>query len=282
MAEAVLIPIADVETEGLIRRPRAARVHVIAAAMASEGQLTPIEVAPLRREGERQLYRLTKGWVRLEALRDVLHRTEVLAVVRKSTVAERRRREIDDNLLGDGCTTLDRARYLAASKVIYEQDHPGTGHGGDRRGSRDQVAEAGHLIGFHVWASRTYGAAERSIRRDCTIGERLHVAAAEVLAPSEWAEDQSALEKIARLEPSMQLRVAEYLTRDPDPVTTVDEAIRMVLGVPETTPDEYKHFNTSFDHYKRMGLRQRREYLLMLADDNHLPPDIEIILKPTV
>lgn len=277
MAEPVLIPIADIETVGLIRRPRPARVAAIAASIAAEGQETPIEVAPHRKEEGRQIYRLTKGWVRLQALSQGLQRTEVLARVRRvASAQERIQRGVDDNLLGDGCTVLDRARYLTLRKGLYEQDHPGASHGGDRR-SGEQVAKSGELK-FSVWAAQTYGGSVRAVERSCTIGERLDPHAAEALADTDWADHQAALETIARLQPVQQQAVARLLTREPDPVATLADAIAQVVGAPVVAPVS-KAFSAFYGGYCRLGARDRRDALRQLVDDGLLPTGVKIVFE---
>lgn len=255
MAGPVLIAISDIEIEGLMRRPRGARVTAIAAEISREGQWTPIEVAPLRKEGERQIYRLTTGWVRIEALK-ALRQPEVRAIIKRATLAERRRREIDDNLLADGLTVLDRARYLAARKALYEQDHPETAHGG-HQDAKSGIFVARSTPAFKAWAAAAYGVSARSVQRAYLIGETLDPLAADTLAESDWADHQSALETIARLEAGKQLAVAELLTRDPDPIATLAEALH-IAGAQPPPLTSTKRMSAILGNFGALGLREQR------------------------
>ena len=269
-SDLLMVSLTTIEVSDLIRRPRAARISAIAASIATEGQARPLEVSPAG-DG----YRLTRGWVRLEALRSLGEQDAWCEVKRVSNNSERRQREIDDNLLGDGCTVLDRARYLIAAKALYEAQHPEVTHGGARRGSEFQVAKSGHLIGFHQLAAAKYGASSRSVRRSCAIGESLDPTAADLLADTEWADHQSALETLSRCEPSVQQAAARNLVRPILPAETMADAIAEVLGAPAEADPAKKAWSSALGGWGRMGAKDRREYLRTIAGD--LPTGVRIV-----
>ena len=79
--------------------------------------------------------------------------------------------EIDENLVRLELTVLERSEQLAERKQLYEERHPGTGRGGDRRSSgHDDRLKPKTFIAD---ASRRTGRAERSVRRGVRIGERI-------------------------------------------------------------------------------------------------------------
>jgi ParB family chromosome partitioning protein len=263
------IEIAKIGAMSHLRAPRAARIEAIRAAIEREGQREPIEVSP----AGNGLFALAHGLVRIEALK-LLGATEVLAVVRKATADERRRREIDANLLQEGCTLLERARYLAARKDLYERDHPDVQHGGARRGAF-QVAKFGNLK-FSAWAAAAYGVNERTIQRLTKIGADLDSGAAALLSSTEWADAQSALEQISRLEAGLQIEVAGLLSRHTDPVATVAEAIAIAAGRPADNQPA-KGWSSFIGGWGRMGARERREALREIAQD--LPTGVRIVFE---
>ena len=270
MTDSQRIEIAKIGTAHHLRRPRWSRIQAIRASIEREGQKEPIEVSPTGSG----LYALAHGLVRIKALQ-LLEATHIDAVVRKATAAERRAREIDANLLQEGCTLLERAQYLTKRKGLYEAEHPEAQHGGARRGEGFQVAKLGNLK-FDGWAAAAYGVNERTIHRLTKIGADLHETTALLLADSEWADVQSALEQISRLEAAMQVEVAAHLTREPDPVATVAEAIAMAAGRPADNQPA-KGWSAFLGGWGRMGARERREALKEIAAD--LPTGVQIIFE---
>ena len=265
------LAIAEIDVGHLIRRPRAARVAAVAASMREYGQKTPVEVCP----SARGRFDLTSGWVRLEAARR-LGWTSIDHVVKRATAAERRKREIEDNLLGDGNTVLDRARYLAAGKVVYEDENPSTRHGGMRRGF--QVANIGDLKPYAVWAADRYGLALRSVQRACTIGEALDARAAGLLADTAWADHQQGLEALARLGPDQQRAVVALLRREPLPIGSMAEAIELVVGAAPSTPEK-KRYSAALSNYAGMAARERKSWLRQVVDDELVPTGVSITFE---
>ena len=271
MTDSQRIEIAKIGTAHHLRRPRWSRIQAIRASIERDGQKEPIEVSPTGNG----LYALAHGLVRIKALQ-LLEATHVDAVVRKATAAERRAREIDANLLQEGCTLLERARYLVTRKSLYEAEHPETGHGRAPDGGKTKSPNLATLVRFTAWAAGAYGVNERTLQRLTKIGADLHENTSLLLADSEWADVQSALEQISRLEAGMQVEVAGFLTREPDPVATVAEAIAMAAGRPADNQPA-KGWSAFLGGWGRMGARERREALKEIAAD--LPTGVQIIFE---
>lgn len=275
MPDVQRIEIAKIGAMSHLRAPRAARIEAIRAAIEREGQREPIEVSP----AGNGLFALAHGLVRIEALK-LLGATEVLAVVRKATADERRRREIDANLLQEGCTLLERARYLALRKDLYEREHPELTHGGNQRAGTGKFGRATELPNlatrFSAWAAAAYGVNERTIQRLTKIGADLDSGAAALLSSTEWADAQSALEQISRLEAGLQIEVAGLLSRHTDPVATVAEAIAIAAGRPADNQPA-KGWSSFIGGWGRMGARERREALREIAQD--LPTGVRIVFE---
>ena len=175
---------------------------------------------------------------------------------------------------------MERARYLTARKALYEREHPELAHGGNQRadsGKFGRTAESPDLATrFTAWAAGAYGVNERTLQRLTKIGADLHENTALLLADSEWADVQSALEQISRLEAFLQVEVAGFLTREPDPVATVAEAIAMAAGHPADNQPA-KGWSAFLGGWGRMGARERREALKEIAAD--LPTGVQIIFE---
>jgi hypothetical protein len=77
---------------------------------------------------------------------------------------------IDENLCRNDLTPAERASAQARRKAIYQQLHPETRHGGDRK----STGQVGHLIEtprFDEAAAEATSQSERTVRRDVTRGK---------------------------------------------------------------------------------------------------------------
>jgi ParB family chromosome partitioning protein len=116
-------------------------VAEIAESMSVLGQIEPIVVkaSPQRRwssgEGVEVDWRLVAGRHRLEAAK-LLGWPEISADECELGPLLLDLAEIDENLVRHPLSALEEAEHLAARKLIYEQLHPETRHGGDRKSER--------------------------------------------------------------------------------------------------------------------------------------------------
>jgi len=79
---------------------------------------------------------------------------------------------IDENLCRNDLTPAERAAAQARRKAIYQQLHPETKAGGDRK-SNGQVGQMIDTPRFDEAAAEATGQSERAVRRDVTRGEAL-------------------------------------------------------------------------------------------------------------
>lgn len=292
MSDVVLIPTDRIKVGPRLRKPREARVAALVASIEQDGLTTPLEVSPAGK-GE-DAYHLTAGQLRLEALKRL--GLDAPCRVKPAGAAERRRREIDENLLADGLTVLEKARYLAAAKALYDAENPGATRGGDRGnqhtgGKSRQVAnlavcQPGAVIklevvpaAFSVTAAERYGFAVRSVERLCRIGAKLDQAAGDILADTDWADHQFSLEQLARLEAGVQRQVAEQLTRADDPAETVQQAIdRVDERLNRNQLDFFARFETSAwpKYWNGLPAHKRVTFLRHLAAHD-LPAGVRIV-----
>jgi hypothetical protein len=113
------------------------RVDVLAESIQELGVLNPLTVI----ENGEGTYRLIAGYHRLVALQK-LKATEVpiRIVTMPDTLAELA--EIDENLIRTELTALERATVVGRRKEIFEQLHPETGPGGDRKSGKIKARAA--------------------------------------------------------------------------------------------------------------------------------------------
>lgn len=129
--QAVRVPLELIDASERLREVSEAHAIVMAASMADRGQRTPIEIV---RRGDR--FRLVYGAHRYRAA-TLNGWADIEAFIVEADEAEIRLREIDENLIRHELTALDRARFLAERKRIYEALHPETKNGSNQhtRGS---------------------------------------------------------------------------------------------------------------------------------------------------
>lgn len=180
--------------ERSVSRPR---VEFLATSIEAAGQTTPIIVrAHPECEGR---WLLVAGAHRLAAVRS-LGWPEIDADVQSLDELAAKLVEIDENLARAELTVLDRARSLAARKIVYEALHPQARHGGDRRKTRKgkddfkspDLATCG-FPRFSAASAAAIGLSERVVQRLVQIADALSDDVAAQLAAAPVADNQGAL-----------------------------------------------------------------------------------------
>jgi len=257
-----LIPLAEIDTSDRLRSISEDHAQVLAASMREQGGLIhAIEVAPIKGRG-RFKYKLTAGGHRYRAA-EILGWTEIKAEVVAVDPTNRRLREIDENLIRRELTALDRARFLAERKRIYEQLNPGARHGGDRRS--DQAANLA-TWSFAADVAEKTGLSERTVRRACELAAKLSPEVVDRVAFSELADNQAALEALAKQPPERQLAVIKLMFREEDPARSVADALARLDGKSAKAPSEGGLLAKFVDLWGRMGAKDRRGVLAYLAE----------------
>jgi uncharacterized ParB-like nuclease family protein len=156
------IPVDLVDVEDRLRPVNGDYVAEIAQSFEEKGgegrgQITPIEV---REAGETGRFRLISGAHRLAAARQSGWKAIAASVIR-CTNDEARLREIDENLIRNDLSSLDRAAFMIEREAVWVQMHPDnhierralerkhTCRGG--RGCRTDRRVLGGHIGQHAW-----------------------------------------------------------------------------------------------------------------------------------
>ena len=238
------LPVGEIVVGDRLRKVDPAWVEVLADSMRDVGQIAPIAVRQTFRPGELRptQWTLVDGAHRIEAAR-LLGWAEV--AVHVTTVDARAElREIDANLIRNELTALDRARFLAERKRLYERLHPETERGANydpERGgfgessTKSQSGQPGHTGDaprFSADAAEKTRLSERTIRRAVQLAERLNPDAVELLAPLPVADKEAELRRLAATDPAHeQVRVAKMLAGHdlPEPAQTVAEAIDLAV-----------------------------------------------------
>lgn len=205
----------------------AEQVARIAESMRDIGLQSPVVLRPYREAG---LFALVAGAHRIEAAQR-LGWTEIEALVADIPPDEARLVEIDENLARAELSALDRARFLAARKEIYERLHPETRHGGARAGKQAaNLATCSEPAAFAEDAGQRTGLSQRTVRRAVRIGTELAPELANALDGTPLADRQRDLERLAGLPPEEQRRVAKRIRASGEPPKTLDAAVGRAGG----------------------------------------------------
>lgn len=257
----VRVKIAQIDASERLREISEAHAQVIAASMlehekaGGRRQLQPVELVQ-RGDG----YRLVFGAHRLRA-HQINGWDEIDAEIVTLTDAGLRLREIDENLIRHELTALDRARFLAERKRLYEALNPAAKHGGDRRS--DQVANMA-VWSFSADIAEKTGMSDRTVRRAVALIENLAPAAIARLRDTPLASNQAALEALSKQPHERQLAALDHLFAADNPAPSVNAAFDRLDGKAVKPAAELK-VSKLIDQWGRLGARERAEFLGFLA-----------------
>ncbi len=252
----VQIPLDQIDASHRLREVSEAHAQVMAASFGERGQRTPVEVV---RHGDG--YRLVTGGHRYRAAQ-IAKLNGLRCIITDADEAEQRLREIDENLIRHELTALDRARFLAERKRIYEALNPGAKRGGDRRS--DQTANLA-VWSFSADFAEKAGLSERSIRRAVALAEALAPDAIVRVRDTPLADNQAALEVLAKQPAARQVAALDLMFAEENPAKSVADAFARLDGK-VIKPAEEKHLGKAIDLWGRMGAKDRKAFLAFLAD----------------
>jgi len=199
-------------------------VAQLAESIQARGLRQPIEVA---KQAKGQPYRLISGGHRFAAVKAVDLET-VSAIVLTGSELELRADELLENLERSELSMLERAQFYAELKHLFEKSNPSSTHGGDRRSDDFQDTN------LATWSDTVVTRTQKSkttIERAARIGATLTDKAAKKLRGTDFADNQSELEALAKLEPKRQVEVITALTDERDAAPkTVAQAVKIIEG----------------------------------------------------
>lgn len=203
-----VVQIAIVGT-GSRRRPLdRSTVKSLADSIAEVGLMNPITVCPAGSE-----FTLVAGRHRLEAARSLGWR-EIPATVVDLDEADRHLAEIDENLIRNELSDLERAEHIAARKGWYEAKHPEAAAGSKRAAGMRIAAGRGHV---GAESAPTFAAdtalrtrrSERTVQEDVQIGESIPEDVRDAIRDTPLAESKTDLLALARLPEERQREVVQ-------------------------------------------------------------------------
>jgi ParB family chromosome partitioning protein len=168
-------------------------------------------------------YGLVAGVRRLEAARHLMW-AEIPAIILKLDGLHEELATIDENLIRQELTVLERAESLRRRKEIYEQLHPETApRGGPGRGHRGK--RRNDFASFAQAMAGPMGYTARTVQQEVEIATKLSDAVKTMIRPLPVANRKVDLRRLAQLPPEAQEAVARQLASGA--ATTVTQATRM-------------------------------------------------------
>lgn len=228
------VHLAVVRTNGRLRKLSQSKVRELADSIGEIGLLNPITVVAAGSE-----YTLVAGRHRLEAARRLGWQTIPATVVDLSD-ADRHIAEIDENLIRNDLTDLERSEHLSARKGWYLAKHPDTARG--VAGGKARQGSATEIISFAADAAEKMGVTERSVRQDVQIAEAIPEDVRDAIRDTPLAESKTDLLAMARLPEAEQRAVIAQV--DLSDKHAVRQAVAARRPAPETDEDEppRKHY----------------------------------------
>ncbi|MDG3444501.1 ParB/RepB/Spo0J family partition protein, partial [Nitrospirillum amazonense] len=205
-------------------------------------------------------YALVAGGHRLAGA-NILSWTTIKAKLVEGTETELRLAEIDENLARVELVAFDRAKFLAERKRLYEELHPETAHGGDRRSAEFQN-DTLSLWSFAKDTAEKCGLTARTIERAVRIATKLTPEVKKRI-PGTWlADHQGELLALTKLEPAHQLQALDLLLSPQPTVKTVEAARKVVQGVKEEAKsDTDRQLEKLTEAWARAGAPARRAFI---------------------
>jgi ParB family transcriptional regulator, chromosome partitioning protein len=113
--------------------------------------------------------------------------------------------EIDENIVRNELTTLERSEQLARRKEVYEAIHPKTQHGGDRKSEKSRRNDFA-LNSFAMDTATKTDVSPRTVQQEVQIASKISGPAKEMIRDTPVADDKTSLLEIARMPPGWHPR----------------------------------------------------------------------------
>ncbi len=120
--------------------------------------------------------------------------------------------EIDENLIRNELSTLERSEQYERRKRLYEVKHPETKHGARGRGStKNAKVKDAESASFTQDTSTKTGQSKRTVAEDVQIAAKISKPVRDAIRDTPAANHKEGLLKLARLPKETQVRVAEKI-----------------------------------------------------------------------
>lgn len=236
-------------------------VEAIAVSVSEVGLISPIRVRGLI-SGDRT-YQIISGGHRFAA-HQLLQRSHIDALVGEMTDDEAELQSLDENLIRNELSDLERAIALRTRKILHERLHPETAHGKAKKAKKNnddgKDAMLSSFASFSKAAARRTGLSERTIQRAVQLVEGIDPQALVLIRGTDMADNQAQLMRLARLPADEQVAVATAIATGRAKNIA---AARVTLGLvaPVERDPQQEIFTRLVDLWSRANAKTRRRFL---------------------
>jgi len=178
------------------------RVKELAASIQEIGLLNPVTITEDKR--------LVAGLHRIEAYK-LLGKTEIEATVVSLDELDAELAQIDENLIRNELTVLERAEQLKRRKEIYEAKYPESKS--YVIGGKIRQNSANEIISFARDTASKIGVSPRTVQHEVQIAEDLADEVKEAIRNTDLADNKTELLRLARLDEEEQKEVVQKIIR---------------------------------------------------------------------
>lgn len=215
------VPLKAIVTRGIsLPSKKDPKVVALVASIEEVGQLVPVLVT--------ESLALISGRHRCVAL-DVLGRAEIDVKVSDLDELGQRLARIDENLVRQTFTALERAEALEERQRIYEAMYPQAKHGGapgKKAGKGGKGGKDATVASFANDTATKTGASERTVQLYIEAAKKLDPEAKSLIAKTQAADSITELAKLAKLGAEEQRQVAAIVKADPKGKATVKGVVK--------------------------------------------------------
>lgn len=260
MVEIKSLPLNDINLGERLREIEEDHAQAIAASISEVGLLSPITVraTPASKGGK---FTLVTGAHRFRA-HQILDAEHIDVILVKADSAEAQVLEITENLFRNELSVIDRAVFVQKLRELWE-DRNGAIKSGrpENNGVNFTLLSAG---GFSSHVADRLGISKESAKLIDRLARHLHPELKSALRGTPVADNQSALLKLAKLEPAMQRRAAIGWRETGD----IKQVFRLLQNkaAPELSADE-QTFSKLADLWARANDEIKRRFWLHINTD---------------
>ena len=229
-------------------------------------------------------FHLIAGAHRLEAVK-ALNWGTILSVVFEVDAETAFGMEVSENIMRSQLEPLDMCEAFAREKFLYEEAHPETRHGGDRKSEEVSSGRGVHLIAddgvaeaksFADMMAETIGRHPRTVRRYLAL-TGIKSAIRETIRESATSLrlNLRELEALSKVAPELQHDVVSRILDGSCP--TVKAALDDVTGRREFSPDE-RSYDRILVSWSKLSAGIRCRFLNDLAEEDL--PEGYVVLRP--
>ena len=260
MAEIKSIAIKDINIGERLREIEEDHAQAIAASIREVGLLSPIVVrpTPAAKGGK---FTLVAGAHRLRAIQ-IIGLDDIDAMVVKADGRQAQLLEINENLFRNELSVIDRALFVQKYRELWEDENGEINAKGGRPKNSAKLAEFSERV-FSKHVADRLGVSKRTAERLDSLARHLHPDLKKVLRGTPVADNQSALLKLAKMDPAKQRQAAIGWRATSD----LKQVFKLLQDTPVTpSNDAEKILSKLVDLWERATPQVRSAFLSHIDD----------------